>query len=323
VWLRWDWFNSVAPVPYVPTLGPVHPHALTPRLLAEVQAVNGTGAFLPYDKDRRWAAVKDETILIADVVHTPHETVIPTLTRRRGGMLNVHYYGRGTPDLQILASMAARWSAKYRVAAARVLWFRPPGHTPSAAAPAGVRLLLKTFDGPRHRPVAALGDVREQPDPVRASFPAFARSLAGDGFAFLHQQMQSGDVDDPVLVAVEDARVVGAIGPMQTMPDPAGTPRLLPQYFGVLPEARGRGHGRTLWRAAMHWGAANGAAYQLLQTEIGGPSEQLYRTEELTTLGFIYTHPAQDSARITRPGRHLAGASRGGCRSDPSSSLQS
>jgi hypothetical protein len=75
------------------------------------------------------------------------------------------------------------------------------------------------------------------------------------------------------------------------MPDPAGASRLLPQYFGVLPEARRRDHGRALWRTAMHWGACNGAAYQLLQTEIGSRSERLYRSEGLSTLGLIYTQP--------------------------------
>ncbi|MFE4601114.1 GNAT family N-acetyltransferase [Kitasatospora indigofera] len=36
------------------------------------------------------------------------------------------------------------------------------------------------------------------------------------------------------------------------MPDPAGRTRLLPQYFGVLPDHRGHGHGWALWQAAMH-----------------------------------------------------------------------
>ncbi|MEV6826006.1 GNAT family N-acetyltransferase [Amycolatopsis sp. NPDC051102] len=53
-----------------------------------------------------------------------------------------------------------------------------------------------------------------------------------------------------------------------------------------LPERRGHGHGRALWRATMAWGARHGARYQLLQATAGGPSESLFCSEGLTTLGF-------------------------------------
>ncbi|HWU08814.1 MAG TPA: GNAT family N-acetyltransferase, partial [Streptomyces sp.] len=66
----------------------------------------------------------------------------------------------------------------------------------------------------------------------------------------------------------------------------------LPQYFAVLPETRGQGLGRVLWRAAMHWGQTHGAAYQLLQTEVDGPSDHLCQTEGLTSLGFTHTTAA-------------------------------
>lgn len=71
------------------------------------------------------------------------------------------------------------------------------------------------------------------------------------------------------------------------MPDATRRPRLLPQYFGVLPAHRGLGYGRALWRAAMHWGYRHGAAYQLLQTEVGGASDRLCAGEGLTSLGIV------------------------------------
>lgn len=43
----------VSPVPYVPTLGPMHPAAITPGLWNQVVDVSGTGRFLPHDKDAR------------------------------------------------------------------------------------------------------------------------------------------------------------------------------------------------------------------------------------------------------------------------------
>jgi hypothetical protein len=58
--IRWDWLHPVMTAPYVPTLGPAHPAAVTAGLFADVIEIAGTGRFLAYDKDRRWAGRKDE-----------------------------------------------------------------------------------------------------------------------------------------------------------------------------------------------------------------------------------------------------------------------
>ncbi|MFJ4595204.1 MULTISPECIES: GNAT family N-acetyltransferase [unclassified Kitasatospora] len=126
----------------------------------------------------------------------------------------------------------------------------------------------------------------ETPPEVAETFKAFSTKLAGEGFAFLNSRL---DAVGPVLVAVRNGQVAGAIGPMETMPDPIGRVRLLPQYFGVLPEYRGLGLGRRLWRATMHWGQEHDADYQLLQTTVGGASDQLCQSEGLIDLGFVCT----------------------------------
>jgi GNAT superfamily N-acetyltransferase len=59
--------------------------------------------------------------------------------------------------------------------------------------------------------------------------------------------------------------------------------------FGVRPEYRGYGLGRLLWRATMHWGQRHQAAYQLLQTQVGGASDRLCQSEGLTDLGLVCT----------------------------------
>lgn len=126
------------------------------------------------------------------------------------------------------------------------------------------------------------------PSAVQRSFAPFAEAMKNDGFAFLHQQMQTGN-RGPVLTVADHGQVAGAIGPMETITDPTGRTQLLPQYFGVHPEHRGHGYGRALWRAAMNWGHHHGADYQLLQTEVGGASDRLCQTEGLTSLGFVCT----------------------------------
>lgn len=148
--------------------------------------------------------------------------------------------------------------------------FSPPQPATEAEAPAGIIPL------------------DEASNAVRGTFSVFAEKLAAGGFAFLDSRIRRGGTG-PVLTVQCDNEVTGAIGPMEIMADSRGASQLLPQYFGVLPEYRGHGLGRLLWRAAMHWGQEHQADYQLLQTQAGGASDRLCRSEGLTDLGLVCT----------------------------------
>ncbi|WP_434593204.1 GNAT family N-acetyltransferase [Streptomyces sp. A5-4] len=291
--LNWDWMRPVMPVPFVPTLGPVHPASPLPDLFAAAAGVAGSGEFLPYDKDRRWSRTKAERILVGAVRHDERSTLLPTLSDRGRGAVKVHVYGAEPDVLADAAELARELAAVHQAGAARVLWFLGPDEPEQSAAAVGTRVQWKDFTGPGPEAPAAVG-VRpydEQSDSVKATFAGFAEDMKADGLAFLHEQMCAGTVG-PVLTVAHDGHVAGAIGPMETMTDEAGRTRLLPQYFAVLPEYRGHGYGRALWRAAMSWGRASGAAYQLLQTEVGGASDRLCQGEGLASLGFVCTRSA-------------------------------
>jgi len=174
------------------------------------------------------------------------------------------------------------------VARRRLIWFLPPGSDPDPVA-ACTRIQMRTFGPGHHAPVPGPVPLDEVTGPARATFSVLAEKLAAEGFAFLDTRIREQDGIGPVLTCQRDRKIVGAIGPMEIMPDSRGTARLLPQYFGVLPEYRGLGLGRSLWRAAMHWGQQHKAAYQLLQTEVGGASDRLCRSEGLTDLGLVCT----------------------------------
>ncbi|MER8028735.1 GNAT family N-acetyltransferase [Streptomyces bauhiniae] len=288
MFFRWDWLRPQLTAPIVPTLGPVHPDALTVDTFEDTLRAADTGDFLPYDKDRRWGGEKHEKVLREDVVHQPEHTLIPTLTQRGRGTVKVFAYGLPDSVVEEAAELAAKLAAAHNVVNARVV--RPLG--PETTHPHGNRIQLKDFttalcpapDGPV-RPSTTW------PIDVQDTFAPFAEAMAGDGLTFLHTQMLVGQCGPVIAVAIED-RIVGAIGPMEVRPDAIGRPQLMPQYFAVLPEARGRGLGRVLWRAAMHWGQTHGAAYQLLQTEVDGPSDRLCQAEGLTSLGFTHTTSA-------------------------------
>lgn len=268
-------------VPYVPTLGAVGPKALSVKLFDAVVSVAGTGRFLPYDKDRRWSSAKDERVIVDEIIHRPGLTVIPTHSSRGRGLLKIHYYGQSKLDLDQAAEWSRAWCAAHGAGAGRLIWFE------DSHEDARTRLMLKTFgdqDAYDHGPVVSLKDCSHAD-----TFAAFTEQIGPEGFAFLHERMRSGIDDGPVLVTVEDRRIVGAIGPLSTMADATGAITQPPQYFAVHPDYRGRGHGRALWRASMAWGRTNGAEHKVLQAAAGTAAERLYMSEGLATLGFTRT----------------------------------
>ncbi|NYE48075.1 GNAT superfamily N-acetyltransferase [Spinactinospora alkalitolerans] len=275
----------VFPVPYVPTLGPVHPDAVTPGLWGEVVGNSGTGRFLTHDPAARWRGAKDEQVLVKTVVAAPERMMVPTLLGRGNSLLTVHHYG--LLDTGRAREEAGKLAADHGAGDARILWLTQEPHPDAGRCR---RIQLKTFRGIEPPPDGdQVGPLHAQPADIRATWPAFTQVLGHEGFSALDDRMRTGTLNGPVLIAATGGRIVGAIGPMATLPDPIGRVRLLPQYFGVLPEHRNAGHGRALWRSAMRWGRRAGADYQLLQTELGGASDRLCQAEGLTTLGFVTT----------------------------------
>jgi GNAT superfamily N-acetyltransferase len=279
--------DDIGTHPYVPTLGPIHPEENAASLWLDVLSVNGTGEFLPYDKERVWSDKKTSRILTEAITDTDTYLLVPVLDTRGHGRVDLHVYGDIDAGPTVAAEAAAKLAADHGTQTARVCWFR---HEPDDRASHTVRIQLKEFDWDATEPDIAwpVEPLTEQPPGVRANFADFAVA-AGEGFPFLAARQRDGIDDGPILTIRQLARLVGAIGPMRAQADSRGHERLLGQYFAVLPEHRGQGYGRDLWRAAMWWGQQNRADYQLLQTEIESPSDQLCRSEGLTSVGFIHT----------------------------------
>ena len=297
--LHWDWLHPMMRVPYVPTLGPVHPREAGPALFQHVFDIADCGEFLPHDRDARWFAAKDEHVLTEAVLHDPHVTLIPTLSTRGKGTVKVICY---TGPSDTAADLAAELAQVHGTARARIVWFQTPDHKPASGA-AATRIQLRDFTNPAPHP-GGVHPYSQLPPAVASTFAGIADKLSGDGFGFLYEQMKADRVG-PILTVVRDQTIVGAIGPMETGPDSTGATQLHPQYFGVLPDQRGHGHGRRLWRAAMHWGRTHGAEYQLLQTEVGGASDRLCQAEGLTSLGFTCVRDIGVSARVSPANQSL------------------
>ena len=116
---QWDWLRPVVTVPYVPTLGPVGPGALSAELFNAIADVADTSLFLPYDKDRRWSNTKNEQVIVNEIIHEPDRTVIPTLSTRGRGLVKIHYYGDSAPRLSEATAWSRTWCATSVVAGGR------------------------------------------------------------------------------------------------------------------------------------------------------------------------------------------------------------
>ncbi|HZD14667.1 MAG TPA: hypothetical protein VE196_05980, partial [Pseudonocardiaceae bacterium] len=177
---RWDWLRRVLCVPFVPTLGPVHPDALSSELFDDVVAASRTGQVLPFDKDRRWSARKDQTVLVKEIIHQSNRTIIPTFSRRGDGVVKTYYYGTTPADRPGLLAATRQWCAAYGARTGQLIWFDPATPVTVTGSASCTRLLLKIFSGdqPPDRPPPDLVRVLDScPPAVRATFAQFARHL--------------------------------------------------------------------------------------------------------------------------------------------------
>lgn len=252
-------------------------------LFNAVVDVANTGRFLPCDKDQRWFAKKDERVLSGEILHSSDRTVIPSVSLRGQGLVRIYHYG-AVPDRR----EASEWGQKLAVThgargGAKLIWC---DQNPQDAKG---RLMAKALSYADSKEISGVIELHNCQ--VADTFKDFAEDShrAGEGgFLFLHQRMLTGQNDGTVLVAVENSRIVGAVGPLSTMTDAVGICFQPPQYFTVLPRFRGRGHGRRLWQASMAWGKAHGATYKVLQAACGSAAETLYLSEGMASLGYLH-----------------------------------
>ena len=290
--LRWDWLQPLMTAPYVPALGPAHPQAVTPGLFANIVQVAGTGRFLPHDKDRRWVGRKDEHVLVGTITQEPGLVLIPTLSTRRVSCIRVHIYSqaparRAEPGRR--AGPAAVRAARRREGAAhlvpaagqrprsrRRLHPHPDAHLQPRRSPHPAPCPVSSRWTRSPNPSARRSACSRRSWPLRASHSSMPASASTAAPARC----------SPVQ---RDGAIVGAIGPMEIMPDSRGAAQAAAAVLrrpARLPRPRPR---PSPWRAAMHWGQQHQAAYQLLQTEAGGASDRLCRSEGLTDLGLVCT----------------------------------
>jgi hypothetical protein len=153
------------------------------------------------------------------------------------------------------------------------------------------RLLLKTFDGGQHHQGRRLpiGELGKQAPAVRATFDAFAEAMTRDGFAFLRDRMAAGDVTGPSWSPSTPAAWSGRSAPWRSCPTRGPLPGCCRSTSACCARPAAAATAGRCGARPCTGATPNGAAYQLLQTELGGPSERICLSEGLSTLGFVTT----------------------------------
>ena len=121
--LEWDWLGPLVTVPFVPTIGPVHPDAISANLFSDVIDVAGTDRFLAHDKDSQWFDAKTETLLVEDTSTARTRRCSRVLSRRGAGSVNVHVYGARPESRHIARRLTSRLCSVHRAATPRMVWF--------------------------------------------------------------------------------------------------------------------------------------------------------------------------------------------------------
>ena len=266
-------FTTLIPyicAPYLPLLGPIRREEITADLLKNIYMASLDNKTLPYDKHVRWSDKPYERIT-QDGINIIDGTLVIETTSARTKRLYV--YGK------VHSGFLSSYSGFELI-------------TISAMKPA-----IKTQ---HHTSAILLDDLQYSSSiPYTASYAhelsskevSIVATLGDeDSMSGFRHLINSGAINDPahpVIITRRANRIVGAIGPHQTLTDSRGVQRLLPCYFGVSASARRQGVGNELWHASRQWATTHGAAYSILQAELSSDAEHFYESIGLEKLGYV------------------------------------
>jgi len=268
-------------VPFVPTIGAVHPSALAASV-AGVLSHFDENNFLPYDKGRRWYTERREIVLIKYIYQDKWQTIIPTFMKTENRCIKYYCYSfsdsTAPPDL-----LRAQIRDLHPKAEEKILKFSKDSKNADSVVFLAEVKKLKSI------PQGEIYSLASLPGFVQTTLSLLAKdAIDNGGFEFVWERYKSGIDDGEILVSLLDGRISGAVGPLKIMEDALGQKTRFPVYFGVKKECRRQGIGSVLWNAALDWANRMDLQYIVLQAQSHSPAEAFYHDQGLINLGGVF-----------------------------------
>lgn len=285
----WEAMLSSAVV-FLPIIGPVYaPDKAFKKILLELLGNAESDKFLSYDKNKRWYKKKPEKILVNHIHVNGNKAIIPTSDKNFINIFHQSLKPAGGSDIQETREMATRIAKKNDVGNLFIHFNHAPKSQDNFRCfkiflkkISSEDIIKKNFDNIK------LFD--ELDISIKKSFARLGEEPEMEGFGALWNNYLSKKLLQlPIICAIDNGSIIGAIGPIEIMEDCWGSKFLAPPYFGVVSSHRRQGIGHKLWNSALDMAARLGAKYTLVQNQPGSPAANFYLGEGLVDSGERYT----------------------------------
>jgi hypothetical protein len=229
---------------YVPILGPVYASGNSiQKLLSDVLNNSQTDNFLPYDKNKRWNKNKTERILLEEIIYNDKELYIPVKDTFKN-ILKIFYYSNNSFN-DIATTKIKKIYTKTKTFqgsdSLHLYCFKEPKAKTKFTCQ-NVYLKNITSKDNLFRFPEEINYYDDLHDKVQLTFSDLKKKPELEGFGFLWKKFIAKNKKlSPIICAVLENKIVGAIGPLDIAKDTWNTSFLFPPYFGVVKKMRETG----------------------------------------------------------------------------------
>jgi len=286
----WETFLN-QDVIYLPVLGPVYISKNTAKtLLCDILSNSMTDEFLMYDKNKRWFNKKMDKIFISDIICRNTDIFIPLADKLRN-VLKIFYYSSKTAkqtNIDEAKIFFTKIMIRNELKGLSFYCFNKPDAKNKFICN---NIYLKIINA-KDNLIAFPENIchyNQLSLNIQSTLGELGKEKDFNNFSFLMKNIINENINpDSIICAVDNDKIIGAIGPLDIEKDAFGVHQLFPPNFGITKKMRRLGIGEALWKSAMSFASKKGAIYSLVQNVSDSSASRFYEKQGLTNLGKIY-----------------------------------